>query len=155
MLFLVFQLEKDRYAIEAAQVVEVLPLVNVKSIPGALAGMAGVFDYHGKPVPVIDLAELALETPSRRWMSTRIVLVNYAEESGRTHVLGLLAEQATATLSRREEDFTDPGVASTENRWLGPVTIDPDGMVQRVEVRNLLPESVRNLLFRERVNSIP
>jgi CheW-like domain len=35
MLFLVFQLGTDRYAIEAAQVVEVLPLVNAKHIPRA------------------------------------------------------------------------------------------------------------------------
>ena len=77
MLFLVFQLGKDRYAIEAHQVIEVLPLVNVKQIPQAPAGVAGVFDYHGTSVPLIDLAELALGKPSRRWMSTRIILVKY------------------------------------------------------------------------------
>ena len=66
MLFLVFQLGKDRYAIEAHQVIEVLHLVNVKQIPQAPAGVAGVFDYHGASVPLIDLAELALGKPSRQ-----------------------------------------------------------------------------------------
>jgi chemotaxis-related protein WspB len=47
MLFLVFKLGTDRYAIEAAQVVEVLPLVGAKHIPGAPAGVAGILDYHG------------------------------------------------------------------------------------------------------------
>jgi len=63
MLFLVFQLGPDRYAIEAAQVVEVLPLVNSKHIPRAPLGVAGVFDYHGTPVPLIDFTELAQGTP--------------------------------------------------------------------------------------------
>jgi chemotaxis-related protein WspB len=44
MLFLVFQLGTDRYAIEAAQVVEVLPLVNAKHIPRAPRGVAGLFN---------------------------------------------------------------------------------------------------------------
>ena len=40
MLFLVFRLGNDRYAIEATQVVEVLPLVNWKCVPRAPAGVA-------------------------------------------------------------------------------------------------------------------
>src|SRR5580692_8261281 len=98
MLFLMFQLGTDRYAIEAADVVEVLPLVHSKQIPGTPPVVRGIFDYHGAPVPLIDLAELALGKPSRRWMSTRIILINYFMESGQTHLLGLLAERATETL---------------------------------------------------------
>ena len=64
MLFLLFQMGEDRYAIEATQVLEVLPLVNFKRIPGAPSSMAGVFNYHGTPVPLIDLSELALGRPS-------------------------------------------------------------------------------------------
>jgi chemotaxis-related protein WspB len=45
--------------------VEVLPLVHAKRIPQSPAGMAGIFDYHGAPVPLIDLAELALGKPSQ------------------------------------------------------------------------------------------
>jgi chemotaxis-related protein WspB len=153
MLFLVFQLGKDRYAIDAAEVVEVLPLVNVKNIPQALAGVAGVFDYHGVPVPLIDLTELALGKQSRKWMSTRIILVNYRVETGQTYLLGLLAERATETLRRTEEDFTDTGVAVADTSYLGAVTTDGVGIVQRIEVRNLLPETVRSQLFRERIGS--
>ncbi len=154
MLFSVFQLGTDRYAIEAAQVVEVLPLVRAKQIPGAPAGVAGIFDYHGAPVPLIDLAELAVGKPSRKWMSTRIILVNYGAEPGETHLLGLLVEQATETLRRTGEDFSDPGVAVSGSPYLGPVTTDAAGIVQRIEIRELLPESVRDLLFRPRMDGV-
>jgi len=153
MLFLTFQLGKDRYAIEAAQVIEVLPLVNWKQIPRAPAGVAGVFDHHGAPVPLIDLAEMALGQPSRKWMSTRIILVNYREDSGVAHVLGLLAERATEVLRRNEEDFTPSGVAADGAPYLGPVTTDGAGIVQRIEIRSLLSESVRDQLFRESVEA--
>jgi len=153
MLFLVFQLGKDRYAIEAQQVIEVLHLVHLKQIPQAPAGVAGVFDYHGASVPLIDLAELALGQPSRRWMSTRIILVKYGGSPGETHMLGLLAEQATGILRRNEEDFSDAGLAVSDTPYLGNVTTDTTGIVQRIETQNLLTESVRSLLFPERVGA--
>ena len=154
MLFLVFQLGKDRYALEAHGVIEVLHLVNLKQIPQAPPGLAGVFDYHGTSVPLIDLAGLALGQPSRRWMSTRIILVKYGRSPAETHMLGLLAEQATGILRRNEEDFSDAGLAVSDTPYLGNVTTDASGIVQRIEISNLLAESVRSLLFPERMGSI-
>lgn len=154
MLFLVFQLGKDRYAIEAHQVIEVLHLVNLKQIPHAPPGVAGVFDYHGTSIPLIDLAELALGKTSRKWMSTRIILVRYGGELGETHALGLLAEQATETLRRNEEDFTNAGLAVTDTPYLGNVTTDTGGIVQRIEVHKLFTESVRSQLFPQAVGSL-
>jgi len=149
MLFLVFQLEKDCYALDTAQVVEVLPMVRYKKIPAAPAGVAGVFNYHGAPVPLIDLAALSLGKSSRSRMSTRIILVNYLEESGETHLLGLLAEQTTQTIRRAEQDFVDPGLAPDGAPYLGPVTNDARGIIQRVEINQLLNDNVRDLLFRQ------
>jgi len=153
MLFLVFQLGTDRYAIEAAQVVEVLPLVKSKHIPHAPLGVAGVFDYHGAPVPLIDLAELALGKASRKWMSTRIILVNYREKSGKTHLLGFLAEHATETIHRAEEDFKDAGILAADAPYLGPVITEAGGIIQRIGVQNMLSATVGDYLFREQVES--
>ena len=153
MLYLVFQLGPDRYAIEAAQVVEVLPLVNSKHIPRAPLRVAGVFDYHGTSVPLIDFTELAHGTPSRKWMSTRIILVNYRNRSGKPHLLGVLAEHVTETMHRSEEDFTDSGVAVPGAPYLGPVITDPAGIIQLIGIQNLLFDSFGDHLFRERVES--
>jgi chemotaxis-related protein WspB len=148
MLFLVFRLGSDRYAIETTQVIEVLPLVNWKCVPGAPAGVAGIIDYHGAPVPLIDLMELALGKPSRKWMSTRIIVVNYRRDSSdQTHVLALIAEQAIETMRRTEEEFANSGLTVTESPYLGSVTTGPAGTIQRVEIKNLLSESVRCQLF--------
>jgi chemotaxis-related protein WspB len=153
MLFLIFQLAADRYAIDAADVVEVLPLVNSKRIPHTPAGVAGIFDYHGAPVPLIDLAELTLGTPSQKWMSTRIVLINYRQRSGEAQLLGFLAEHATETLRRPEEDFKDSGVTVPGAPYLGPVLIDASGIIQRIDIRKLLPEAICSHLYGEPVGS--
>ena len=82
-------------------------------------------------------------------MSSRIILVNYLEESGQAHLLGLLAEQTTETIRRAEEDFVETGLASDGAPYLGPVTHDLRGMIQRIEINQLLTEQTRDLLFRQ------
>jgi chemotaxis-related protein WspB len=59
MLFLLFDLDGDRYALDAAGIAEVLALAPTKSIPGAPAWVAGMFERHGEPVPVIDVSPRA------------------------------------------------------------------------------------------------
>ncbi len=151
MLFLLIHLGNDRYAVEARQVVEVLPLLGLKQIPRAPAGVAGAFIYRGTPVPVVDLSELTTSHPSRACLSTRIVLVNYALDSGGPRILGLIAEHATTTLRLEPTDFLSVGVTVDEAPYLGPVAKDGQGLIQRIEIKKLLPESVRALLFREPV----
>jgi chemotaxis-related protein WspB len=151
MLFLLFQLGQDRYALDTACLVEVLPMVKLKELPQAPAGVLGAFIYHGAPVPLIDLASLALGTPSRLLMSTRIILANYREPGGESHLLGLLAEQATETIRREAADFVDSGVAVDTAPYLGPVTTDARGIIQRIEINRLLPSCVRDQLFRQPV----
>ena len=151
MLFLLFQLGKDRYALEAELVAEVLPMVHLKQIPRAPAPVAGVFNLRGVPVPVIDLTMLALGQPSRARMSTRIVLVRHPDSKGTLRQLGLIAEKATETIRRDPADFVDAGVSSEGAPYLGPVAHYVHGLIQRVDVHKLLPSSVCDVLFMDHV----
>lgn len=149
MLFLLFQLGGERYALDVGQVVAVLPRLGVKAIPHAPSSVAGLCQYRGGPVPVIDLSELTLGRPSANRLSTRIVLVQFPEPVGGPHLLGLLAERATETLRRDPEDFVAAGVSVDAASYLGRVTADARGLIQRIEVQRLLPPSLRALLFDE------
>ncbi len=149
MLFLVFQLGGHRFALDAARVIRVLPLVEHRPLPQAPPGVAGVFDHRGTPVPLIDLSMIALGVESRPRMSTRILLVDYRGGDGESHPLGLLAERTTETLRRGESDFAETGVALPGAPFLGPVTRDARGMIQRVEINALLSDNIRDVLFRQ------
>src|SRR6187399_2400232 len=105
MLFLVFEVAGDRYVLDVTQVAEVLPFVTITQIPQAPAAVAGVLNYRGAPVPVIDLSQLTLGRPAERRLSTRIVLVHYPGAEGQTRLLGLIAERATQTVRREKTDF--------------------------------------------------
>jgi chemotaxis-related protein WspB len=146
MLFLLFQLGESRYALDARQVAAVLPLVAVVQIPQSPPALAGILNYRGAPVPVIDLSQVLLGRPALRRLHTRMVLVHYPDGSGTTHLLGLIAERATETLHRDATEFTASGVSLPH---LGPVATDQRGLAQRIEIDQLLPASVRDLLFRQ------
>lgn len=149
MLFLLFQIGEDRYGLEASQVVEVVPLVNLKKIPQASPGVAGIFDYHGTLVPVIDLSKISAGRPSATRLSTRIILVNYPVDAGKEHILGLMAEMATETLQLDPAAFNASGVDVPEAPYLGPVTRDSRGLIQWIEVKKMMPDRLRDQLFRQ------
>jgi chemotaxis-related protein WspB len=148
MLFLQFRLGEDRYAMDTRHVAEVLPLVQISPMPRLPAAVAGVFNYHGSPVPAIDLSQMLLQRPAVRRFNTRIVLVHYPDESGVLHLLGLIAERVSETAHRDPSQFTAGGVNGDDARHLGPVALDASGFLQWIEPRQLLPPALQELLFR-------
>lgn len=155
MLFLLFHLGKDRYVLEARHVIEVLPLLELKRIPEAPPGVAGIFNYRGRPVPAIDLNQLALGQPASDLLSTRIIIINYPDESGKFHPLGLIAERATEIIRREASEFSQPGLKFGEAPYLGPVLTDNQGVIQWVHDQRLLTDNMRDILFCETLEVIP
>jgi len=147
VLFLLFELDGERYALDSGQLIEVLPLVDLKPLSRAPQGIAGMFDYHGVPVPVVDLSEVILGRPAQRRLNTRIVLVNYPGTDNVPHALGLVAERATATVRLDPAQFKGSGVSNGETAYLGPVARDAQGLIQWLAIPKLLPLALRNVLF--------
>lgn len=153
MLFLLFQLGQDRYVLDASRVVEVLPLLELKNIPQAPRGVAGLFNYRGQPVPAVDLCALTLDQPARPRLSTRIIVVKYSHAAGKNLLLGLIAEHATEMLRRDTKDFVDSGIQLGHAPYLGPVLMDGRGVIQWVHEHRLLSDKVHHLLFPETVET--
>lgn len=147
MLFLLFHLDRDRYAIDVRQVAEVLPMLAVKRLPQAPPAVRGTFSYHGASVPLIDLCQLALDRPAHTRLSTRIILLHYPDASGQSRLLGLLAEHVTETINLAPSLFQESGVRLEHAPYLGPVASDARGLLQWIEIDKLLPAEVRDLLF--------
>lgn len=145
MLFLTFQLGADLYALDVAHIAQVLPMVRLKPLPGAPAGVAGMFNHRGEPVIALDVATMALGRPAAMRMSTRIVLV---ERGGAVRPLGLIVERASGVINRPAADFVETGYRSRDARYLGPVaTLEDGGVVQRVDPHQLISIDVLDALY--------
>ena len=148
MKALVFYIGPDRYALPLAAIGRVLPVAQLKAIALAPPCVAGLLDLHGEPVPVIDLSRLAGVTAEQIWFDTRIVLADYPLPDGTVASIGLLAEHVTGVEDIAAEALRDPGVARAP--FMGQVASGAQGMLQLVDVKQLLTDELRALLFAQR-----
>lgn len=149
MLYLLLHLGNDGYALDARRIVEVVPMVNLKPLPHAQDYVAGLFDYRGQLVPVIDLCQLACQRTCRAYQTTRIILVEYTNPAGATHTLGLLAEGVTETIKIKESDLQDGGIHLPEAPYLGGLSKTTQGLIQLIDIGQLLPRELQDNLFAE------
>lgn len=158
MLMVLFQLGSDRYAIDCKHVVEIIPLVTLKSVPHAPAHIAGLFNYRGSVVPVVDVRQLIQGSPCRAHLSTRIIMADYGR------VIGLLAERVSEVREKPSTPLTAPipiastpfmggiipgvrraaGGADNGERSTGAGSGE---MIQFVEPAALLPDELREMLL--------
>lgn len=149
MVALLFEIDGQRFGLDLAQVLKVLPSVRLRRLPKVPEYVAGVFQYRGEMVPVVDLSQLIKGHPAAAFLSTRIILVRQSGPSGQERVLGLLAERATESVDAGAVEIQSSGVAMPEAPYLGGLSATGGGMIQYVKVEQLLSEDLRNRLFVE------
>lgn len=108
---------------------------------------AGLFSYRGVIVPVIDLSHLIQGKPSRSYLSTRIIMVNYLDEDHTKRFLGLMAERVTETLNKPDSELTKTGNRLEETSYLGDIIIDDERMIQRIRLDSLLSDAQHKYLL--------
>lgn len=147
MLLVGFSVGSERYAMDASRIVEIVPRVKLRRIPLADHYVAGILDYRGTLVPVIDLCQLLEQRECSKFMSTRIILAELAAPHTGARMLGLAAEQITDTFKQDPGHFKDPGIETAAAPFLGRVARDSKGTVQYVDPERLLPEDLLQQLF--------
>jgi chemotaxis-related protein WspB len=166
MLLLTFTVGANRYAIDVTRVVEVVPRVELRKISHAPAFLAGLLDYRGKIVPVIDLGLLLDTAGSRDCLSTRIILVNDTPvdqncagqdrddahgETGDVQVapkrqpdlLGLIAERVSDLTNVRPEQVAPIPVWLPQAPYLGAIVQTDLGLVQLIVGEKVREASLR------------
>jgi chemotaxis-related protein WspB len=167
MLLLTFTAGANRYAINVARVVEVVPRVDLRKIAHAPAYLAGLLGYRGKVVPVIDLGLLLDAGPCRDCLSTRIILVNdspdvreslrrdrahMGDDAGEERVirkqnpslLGLIAECVSELTDIRPERLVPVPAWLPHAPYLGDTVQTDQGIVQLIVVEKMRELSLRS-----------
>ena len=148
MKLLIFHIGADRYGLRLRDVVRVVPQLELKHVPLAPDAVAGLMDFHGRSVPVIDLCRASGLPAGADHFDTRIIVVDYRapeEPQDRSHLLGLRAERVLGVQDVDETRLSSSGVQAAP--FLGQVASDARGMLQLVELEQLLPASLRAMLF--------
>ncbi|MFZ9737281.1 MAG: chemotaxis protein CheW [Prochlorotrichaceae cyanobacterium] len=142
MLLLIFQVRSRWYALEASQVVEVIPRVHLREVPNAPPFVSGLLNYRGIIIPVIDLGTFLEGKGATPYLSTRIMIIQYQvqqkSQPNTVQYLGLIAEQVTETLERSLSDIIDPTLPTQKGHYLGGMLLDDRGMIQYLGMDKLV-----------------
>lgn len=147
MLYIKFILQNEQYLLAIRQVREVIPYVKCKVIPHAPAYLAGLINYRGDSLPVIDVSQLMYDTSSRIRIGTRIAIVQIVCEGRKPLVVGLLLENVTETVDVDESGFKRSGAEIPQSKYLGEVVTDQHAMLQRINIEHILPDEAWQILL--------
>jgi len=137
MLYAQFFVDEDRYVISARDIVEIIPVVPLKTVPKLPGYAAGVMNYHGNQVPVIDLCQLFLDRACQKKLSTRIILVNRSGNAGETMILGFMVEKATGMLTIDESLYHPPVLRNPNAPTNGPVAEYQGKLVTKISIEDV------------------
>lgn len=150
MRCLSFQLGLQRYALPLRDIVEVLPMLNVRTLAQAPLYIRGLISYRGQTVPLLDLCQLALGRHCELRMSTRLLIVRIGRATAGTQkLLGVLVESAVDALEFQDADFSPSPVRVDQTPYLTGLATQASGLIQRVDVSMLLSDEVVDLLYPE------
>lgn len=149
MLLLLFHTGNDCFGIDVNNVIEISPIVNFKMIPNSDDNVAGMINYRGIIVPLIDLTFVLSKNKTRDFFNSRIIICNYETKNNKKNILGLLAEKVTETIPCNENDFKNKGIEVEDAKYLGDVLLTENGIIQRIDVHKILPEKLRESLFKD------
>jgi len=147
MLFMKFKINDNSYLLAARDIIEIVPYAKLQKIPKAPAYLAGLMNYRGGTVPVVDICMLMSDQPCQFKLSSRIAMVDYKDDEGQTVCIGLLIEHLTETVIYNESDFSESGIKLEESPYLDKVIIDDNHIIQLINLREVIPESAHDILF--------
>ena len=144
MLVLMCHADTNRYAIDSASVIEVVPCVDFDAVADTPEWLAGVFAHRGVATPLVDFTLLLTGRPCPRRWNSRVILVRM-EADDMPSQLGLLAERVTtAEIDDHAKAATTE--ASSAMEALGPILLDDRGMFQLVDLSRLLSDDRRSAM---------
>ena len=108
MLVLMCHAGANRYAVDSAAVIEVVPSVDFNLVAESPEWLAGVFAHRGVATPLVDFTQLLTGQPCPRRWNSRIILVRF-EADDLPSQLGLLAERVTTARDRRSGEGGNDG----------------------------------------------
>ena len=146
LMFLVY-IGENRFAIESELIVEVVPRVILKKLSHVPPYVAGMLNYGGMPIPVVDLCYLLEEREARSSMHTRILLFKF-KEIDREYQIGFIAEKITQTITQKRSDFIDSQVRIREVPYLDGILTDEEGVIQFIDAQELF-QTVKGVLFEQ------
>lgn len=111
---LTFDMEGEKFAVEAIAVREILDIMPETAVPGASALVGSVINFRGRIIPLADLRLVFGMGAMSATVDSRIVVIEI-ELDGEPTLLGLKADKVHEVTTLAEADSEDPPAVGM--RW--------------------------------------
>ncbi len=146
MLILRFSLGARSFAIRAAHVREILPVVRFRPVPLAPEIVAGDFLLRGVPCPVIDLRRWLDGEPARIDLATRLLLLDWTGH-GATGPLAVIGERVRDAVEVDPGSISPPAIGRTEDQVIGGEVVIDGEIVTVVDPAALMTGELAELCY--------
>ena len=105
--YLTFTLGEEVFALDIAQVREVLDFTTVTRVPRTPEFMRGVINLRGNVVPVVDMRQKFGMSATEKGVNTCIIIIEVTVD-GETTVLGAMADSVQEVLDLESDQIEPP-----------------------------------------------
>jgi chemotaxis-related protein WspB len=147
MQYVKYNLDEFRFVLPVSDVVEIIPYVKLSKLPNLPDYFAGLCQYRGSSITVIDLCALIIKKPCHKKLSTRIIVVEVTENSTSNKLIGLMVEKATEIVKEEEDNFMDAGIYGDDLPHVGQVLADSFGVISRIFPEDIFSQIDNKILF--------
>lgn len=139
MMLLLINIDEESFAIRTSEIHEILPMVEINKLHGN-DRQAGIINYRGEIVNVIDLAEIISHRPSRNFLSTRIIII---KQNGNSKFIAIVAEKSTETRYYDENSINITSEDDNENNLISGIIIDGEELINIINIKALSENLVK------------
>jgi purine-binding chemotaxis protein CheW len=134
-LYLIFETDNEKYALNVLNVIEIIPMCNITFVPEVPNYIKGIINLRGDVVPVIDVRTKFEKPPIDTDTSTCIVQITCHE-----YVLGIIVDKVIGTLTIPEEAISPPPSAKLRfsNKFVKNVGRVNDEVYLLLDLENLV-----------------
>ena len=105
-LYLVFETDGEEFALDVANVIEIIPLPTITYVPHVADYVKGIINLRGDIVPVISVRARFLKPKIDYTDASCIVVIRHGE-----FTLGLIADAVHGTITIPEDQISPPPTA--------------------------------------------
>lgn len=109
----VFELEKQNYAIPILEIQEIIRMVNITPVPKTNAFLEGVVNLRGNIIPVVNLRKRLGMSDQEHSNETRIIVVEFNGEN-----IGVIVDKVLEVGRYNESEIEPPHVAGENVEFL-------------------------------------
>jgi len=152
---IIFTIDNQKFGLPIQYVIKVIPVMEIRRLPGAPIFVTGIINLHGKVVPVVDVRILfGLSTRSIE-LSDQLIIIDLP-----TGVIAMLVDNTLEMISVNIEDMVSGDSIEYGNKFIVGVLKQSDGLIVINDVESFFSrdelvqlESALNSLCKKRPNT--